>query len=72
MSNFKIKVKKLKKFNLEDGDVYHALKASESADAIILLTEWDIYKSINWNDVSNLMRHPAWIFDTRSIIFLKF
>ena len=30
MSNFKIKVKKLKKFNLEDGDVYHALKASES------------------------------------------
>ena len=30
MSNFKIKVKKLKKFNLEEGDVYHALKASES------------------------------------------
>ena len=33
MSNFKnnkIKIKKLKKFKLEDGDVYHALKASES------------------------------------------
>ena len=26
----KIKIKKLKKFKLEDGDVYHALKASES------------------------------------------
>ena len=30
MSNFKIKIKKLKKFKLEDGDVYHALKDSES------------------------------------------
>ena len=30
MSNFKIKIKKLKQFKLEDGDVYHALKASES------------------------------------------
>ncbi len=40
----------------------------KDADAVVVLTEWDIYKSINWNDVSNLMRHPAWIFDTRSII----
>ncbi len=33
MSNFensKIKIKKLKKFKLEDGDVYHALKSTDS------------------------------------------
>ena len=33
-----------------------------------IFSERDIYKSINWNNVSNLMRHPAWVFDTRSII----
>ncbi len=39
-----------------------------NADAVVILTEWDIYKSINWEDVSRVMRCPAWIFDTRSIL----
>ena len=38
------------------------------ADAVVILTEWDIYKTINWNNVSKFMRRPAWVFDTRSII----
>ncbi|MBO8219538.1 nucleotide sugar dehydrogenase [Prochlorococcus marinus] len=38
------------------------------ADAVVILTEWDIYKSINWEVVSKFMRSPAWIFDTRSIL----
>ena len=40
----------------------------KDADAVVILTEWDIYKTINWDEVSKLMRHPSWIFDTRSII----
>ncbi len=38
------------------------------ADAIIILTEWDVYKKLNWHEISNLMRKPSWLFDTRGII----
>ncbi len=40
----------------------------KNADAVVILTEWDIYKTINWEEVSKFMRRPAWIFDTRSIL----
>jgi len=44
------------------------LEASfQDADAVILLTEWDEYKNIKWKEVSQQMRKPSWIFDTRSI-----
>jgi len=46
-------------------DIYKAFK---NADAAIIITEWDIYKTINWQKASNLMNSPAWIFDTRSIV----
>ena len=38
-----------------------------NADDAVILTEWDQYKEINWNDVSKNMRSPAWVFDSRSI-----
>ena len=38
------------------------------ADAIVILTEWAEYKNINWNLAEKLMRKPAWIFDSRSLI----
>ena len=40
----------------------------EGADAVVLLTEWDEYSMINWNNVSKSMRKPAWVFDARSIV----
>tara|TARA_B100000989_G_scaffold297392_1_gene283053 strand:+ start:827 stop:2266 length:1440 start_codon:yes stop_codon:yes gene_type:complete len=40
----------------------------KNSDAIVILTEWDEFKTIDWNNASNLMRYPAWVFDTRSII----
>ncbi len=40
----------------------------EDADAVIILTEWDIYKEINWNMVDQKLRSPAWVFDTRRVI----
>ena len=42
-----------------------ALKAAEGADAIIVLTEWDEFNYLDWEDIFEIMRKPAWIFDTR-------
>ena len=42
-------------------------QAVSMADAIIILTEWNEYREIDWVKVSNLMRKPAWVFDTRAI-----
>ena len=39
-----------------------------NSDALIILTEWDQYKSINWDLVGKKMRSPSWVFDTRKII----
>ena len=43
-------------------------KIFDSADAVVVLTEWGIYKSLDWLKISQQMRSPAWIFDTRSIL----
>ncbi len=39
-----------------------------NTDAVVILTEWGEYSKINWKTASNLMRHPSWIFDSRSIV----
>ena len=41
--------------------------AAKGADAIIIMTEWEEFKNIDWEDMSSLMRSPSWLFDTRSI-----
>ncbi len=40
----------------------------KNCDAIIILTEWDEFKSIDWSNLSKSMRSPSWIFDCRDII----
>ena len=47
--------------------VNNHLDAFDNVDAIIILTEWDIYKEIDWNNISKKMRKPGWVFDARSI-----
>ena len=42
-------------------------EAAENSDAIVILTEWDEFKEINWEKIALIMRKPAWIFDTRLI-----
>ncbi len=42
------------------------IEASRNADAIILVTEWEEFNQIDWDKISKVMRHPAWLFDTRS------
>ena len=36
------------------------------ADAVLVLTEWQIYRELNWMSLAGLMRKPAWIFDART------
>ena len=48
-----------------ESDLYKAFK---DADAIIILTEWESYKEIDWAKASKLMRSPGWVFDARSIL----
>ena len=43
-------------------DVYDALEDSHAA---IIMTEWDLYKSINWEKILPKTKQPFWIFDTR-------
>ena len=40
----------------------------KGSDAILLITEWDEYKCLDWEAISCFMRKPAWVFDTRSIL----
>ena len=46
-----------------------ALKAAEETDAIIVLTEWEQFSYLDWKKIFNVMRKPAWIFDSR--VFLN-
>ena len=42
--------------------------AATNADAIVIITEWQNYKLLDWQDIEKVMRSPGWIFDTRLII----
>ena len=47
------------------------LSSVNNADAVIILTEWKMFASINWKDLFERMRKPAWLFDARSIVNLE-
>ena len=38
------------------------------SDAAIFITAWEEFENLNWSKISPIMRKPAWIFDTRSIL----
>ncbi len=42
--------------------------AVQGADAVLILTEWDQYRKLDWFILADLMRKPAWVFDTRSVV----
>ena len=39
----------------------------KDSDAIVILTEWDEFLNLDWQKISQIMRHPSWLFDTRGI-----
>ena len=39
----------------------------ENSNAVIIMTEWDEFRNIDWSSLFDLMKKPPWVFDTRSI-----
>ncbi|MFM8524625.1 MAG: nucleotide sugar dehydrogenase [Cyanobacteriota bacterium] len=44
------------------------LEAAEGADAVVVLTEWAAFASLDWSAMATALRHPAWVFDSRGIV----
>ena len=42
--------------------------ASHKAHAIAIMTEWDLYKDLDYERIFNNMEKPAFIFDGRNIL----
>ena len=45
--------------------------ACSESHAIAILTEWDMFKSLDWNRIFKSMHKPAFIFDGRNILNSK-
>ena len=43
------------------------LQACQGADAVLILTEWNHFKELDWKVIASAMRRPAWLFDTRAV-----
>jgi UDPglucose 6-dehydrogenase len=46
-------------------------EASKDAHAIALLTEWDEFKTLDFQTIRNSMHQPAFIFDGRNLLDRK-
>lgn len=42
-------------------------EAVGGADAALILTEWQEFRQLPWQELAALMRQPAWLFDARAI-----
>ena len=57
-----------------EGDWSYCESASDGflkADAVVILTEWQEFKELDYKVISKDMRKPAWIFDTRGVIDIE-
>ena len=55
----------------EEGNWISALDIDTAllgAHAAVILTEWNEYRNINWEEASKEMAKPTWLFDARSVI----
>jgi UDPglucose 6-dehydrogenase len=43
------------------------LEAARGADAVLILTEWQEYRQLDWGAIAAVMRQPAWLFDARAV-----
>jgi UDPglucose 6-dehydrogenase len=55
-----------------NGDVSWQMASSPyevaiQADAVVVLTEWQLFADLDWRQMAQSMRRPAWVFDTRLI-----
>ena len=56
------------KNNLGNWKFSENLNIFDNAHAVLVLTEWDDYKNIDWDYVAKKMIKPAWVFDARSVV----
>jgi len=45
--------------------------ALKNVDAVLILTAWEEFYGLDWMSLASLMRSPAWVFDTRSVVNRK-
>ena len=43
-------------------------KAAKECDAIAIMTEWDLYKNLDYEKIFEEMNKPAFVFDGRNIV----
>ncbi len=43
-------------------------EAAKDADAVVVMTEWDLYKTLDYQKIFDSMRKPAFVFDGRNIL----
>ena len=44
------------------------IEAARDSDAIVVLTDWEQFKYVDWEEISSVMRSPSWLIDTRNIV----
>ena len=60
-----------KEYNLESENFkicQNPYEAVQNAHAVLILTEWDMFKDLDWKKIYSKMEKPSWIFDGRNII----
>ena len=43
-------------------------EAVSGSDAVLILTEWNQFRELDWTILASLMRQPAWVFDARAVV----
>ncbi|MEB3172512.1 MAG: UDP binding domain-containing protein, partial [Cyanobacteriota bacterium] len=43
------------------------VEAVRGADAVLVLTEWQQFAQLDWQQLAAVMRQPSWLFDGRAI-----
>jgi UDPglucose 6-dehydrogenase len=53
-----------------EGVVYeeNEYRAAENADAVVVMTDWGHYRTLDWRRIFDSMRKPALVFDTRNCL----
>lgn len=53
-----------------EGVVYeeNEYRAAEDADAVVVMTDWGHYRTLDWRRIFDSMRKPALVFDTRNCL----
>ena len=64
LANAKLDLADLDGVSYED-DLYDAAK---DADAVLLMTDWAVYRQLDWGRIYESMRKPALVFDTRNCL----